>query len=71
MPRGTGSGTAREEQAQVSQRDASDRARQLYPGGRVLSVRLEDGQWVVRMDQEGNVFNVLVDADSGQARRAD
>jgi uncharacterized membrane protein YkoI len=69
--RGNDNGNGRQEQARVSQRDASDRARQMYPNGRVLSVRLEGGQWVVRMDQEGNVFNVLVDANSGQVRRAD
>jgi uncharacterized membrane protein YkoI len=63
-----GGNNGREEQPRVSQRDASNIARQMYPNGRVLSVRLEGGQWVVRMDQEGNVFNVVVDANSGQAR---
>jgi uncharacterized membrane protein YkoI len=66
-----GGGNGGEEQARVSMREASDRARQAFPGGRVLSIRLEGGQWLVRMDQEGNVFNVFVDANSGQVRRAD
>ena len=68
MPRGGGNA---EEDARVSRRDASDRARQAFPGGRVLNIRFEGSQWVIRMDQEGSVFNVLVDANSGQVRRAD
>lgn len=66
-----GGGGDAEEQARISRRDASDLARQAFPEGRVLSLRLEGSQWVVRMDQEGNVFNVLVDANSGRVRRAD
>lgn len=53
----------------ISQREASDIARERFPG-RVLSVRLENRHWRVRMDQEGTVFNVLVDAESGSASRA-
>jgi hypothetical protein len=70
MP-GAGNRGAAEEQVRVSRRDASERVRQAFPGGRVLSIRLEGSVWLVRMDQEGNVFNVLVDANSGQVRRAD
>lgn len=53
----------------ISQREASDIAREHFPG-RVLSVRLENRHWRVRMDQEGTVFNVLVDAETGAATRS-
>jgi len=57
------------ERTRISRREASDIARDRFQG-RVLSIRLENRQWRVRMDQEGNVFNVLVDAESGAAARA-
>lgn len=57
------------ERTRISSREASDIARERFPG-RVLSVRLDNRQWRVRMDQEGTVFNVLVDAESGAAARA-
>ena len=57
------------ERTRISQREASDIARERFPG-RVLSIRLDNRHWRVRMDQEGTVFNVLVDADSGSAARA-
>ncbi|MDR2212166.1 MAG: hypothetical protein LBE21_00870 [Pseudomonadales bacterium] len=60
-----------EAQARVSRREASDRAREAFPNSRVLNIRLENGQWILRMDQGGNVFNVLVDANTGRVRRAD
>ena len=60
---------AKEQAARISRRDASDLAREVFPG-RVLSIRLDEGKWRVRMDQEGTVFNVLVDASSGEVNRS-
>lgn len=57
------------ERTRISSREASDIARERFQG-RVLNVRLENRHWRVRMDQEGTVFNVLVDAESGAAARA-
>lgn len=58
-----------DEQTTISRREASDRARQAYPG-RVISMRLDGRRWRVRMDEEGTVFNVFVDAESGQVMRS-
>lgn len=60
---------SQEEQTAIGRREASDRARQAYPG-RVLNVRLDGRRWRVRMDEEGTVFNVFVDAESGDVMRA-
>lgn len=57
------------ERTPISRREASEIARERFQG-RVLNIRLENRHWRVRMDQEGNVFNVLVDADTGAAARA-
>jgi len=59
---------AAEEQTPISMREASDIARGTY-AGRVLSVRLDGRRWRVRMDEEGTVFNVFVDAESGLVSR--
>ena len=58
-----------ETRTRISRRTASDLAREAFPG-RVLNIRLESRHWRVRMDQEGTVFNVLVDADSGDVARS-
>lgn len=58
-----------EREPAISMREASEIARQAF-SGRVLSVRLEGRVWRVRMDQDGAVFDVLVDAQSGRASRA-
>jgi uncharacterized membrane protein YkoI len=60
---------AQEQQTRISRREASDLARSSYPG-RVLSIRLEGRRWRVRMDEEGTVFNVFVDADNGAVLRS-
>jgi len=61
---------AQEQAARVSRRDASDLAREVFHG-RVLSIRLDSGKWRVRMDQEGTVFNVMVDANTGEVSRSE
>ena len=53
----------------ISRREASELARDRF-SGRVLSIRLDEGRWRVRMDQDGTVFNVLVDAATGDVARA-
>lgn len=60
---------AEETSTRISRREASELAREAFEG-RVLNVRLEDGHWRIRMDHEGNVFNVLVDANSGRVSRS-
>lgn len=59
---------AAEERTRISRRQASDLARQRFDG-RVVSIRLDNSHWRVRMDQDGKVFNVLVDANSGAVER--
>ena len=59
---------AERQEPDISMREASDRARDAYPG-RVLSVRLDGRRWRVRMDEEGTVFNVFVDSENGQVSR--
>lgn len=58
----------REEAPAISRREATDLARGAYPG-RVLGIRLEGPHWRIRMDDNGTVFNVLVDAESGEVIR--
>ena len=58
----------REEAPAINRREATDLARGAYPG-RVLGVRLEGDHWRVRMDDNGTVFNVLVDVESGAVVR--
>lgn len=61
-------GSVAEERTRISRREASDLARAAFEG-RVLSIRLERGLWRVRMDQDGKVFNVFVDANTGKVSR--
>jgi hypothetical protein len=61
-------GSQDEAQSSVSRRDATNKARDAYPG-KVVGIRRDGDQWSVRMDNGGNVFNVLVDAESGAVRR--
>jgi uncharacterized membrane protein YkoI len=53
---------------QVSRDQASEFARQYAPG-RVLNIRLDGPNWRVRMDQDGSVSDVLVNAESGRVSR--
>ncbi len=58
------------EPPRISRDEASDIAREAVPGGRVLSIRQDDEEdWRVRMDQDGRVSDVTVDAESGRASR--
>jgi uncharacterized membrane protein YkoI len=63
---------AREREPRISRDQASDIARETVPGGRVLNIRRDDDEdWRVRMDQEGRVSDVIVDAESGRVSRPD
>ena len=57
-----------EPQTRISQRQASDIARASYPG-KVISVRPEGRVWRVRIDLDGTVVDVLVDANTGAVSR--
>lgn len=54
-----------EEDADITRRQASARATEAY-AGRVLNIRFREGYWVLRMDHEGTVFNVRVQALTGE-----
>lgn len=53
-----------QQQPRISSRQAMNIATGSYEG-RVLSIRRDDDNWRVRMDREGTVFNVFVNAVSG------
>lgn len=55
---------ASQQQPRISRRQASNIASGNYEG-RVLSIRLDNDNWRVRMDRDGTVFNVFVNASSG------
>lgn len=53
-------------QSRISRREASNIASDRYEG-RVLSILMDNSNntWRVRMDSEGTVFNVFINANSG------
>jgi uncharacterized membrane protein YkoI len=57
-----------EQRTTITRRRASDLARERYEG-RVLSVILDGNRWRVRIDSEGTVFNVFVNAGTGEVTR--
>ena len=59
------SATISEEEAKITRRQASDLATEAYPG-RLLNIRFDAGYWVLRMDHNGTVFNVRVNALDGE-----
>ena len=60
-----------EREPRISQNQASDIVRENIPGSRVLNIRRDDQNYRVRVDQDGNVSDVLVNADSGRVSRSD
>ncbi len=52
----------------ISRQQALNLARDRFQG-RVLSVRMDGGNWRVRIDQNGTVFNVFVDGRTGEVSR--
>jgi len=53
-----------QQQPRISSRQAMNIATDSYEG-RVLGIRRDNDNWRVRMDRDGTVFNVFVDARSG------
>lgn len=62
---------SREREPRISQNQASDIARENLPGSRVLNIRRDQQNWRVRVDQDGNVSDVLVNTESGRVSRSD
>ena len=58
-----------QQQPRISGRDAMDIASDSFEG-RVLSIRRDNENWRVRMDRDGTVFNVFVNANSGSVSSA-
>lgn len=65
------SSSEREREPRISQAQASEIVRQNVPGSRVINVRRDSQNWRVRVDQDGNVSDVLVNAESGRVSRSD
>lgn len=61
---------ARDREPRISQNQASSIARENVPGSRVLNIRRDDDNWRVRVDQDGNVSDVLVNTESGRVSRS-
>ena len=59
---------SQETEPRITRSQASDIARDIY-NARVVSIRFDRGRWRMRMDQEGNVFDVMVNASSGEVSR--
>lgn len=59
----------REREPRISPNQASDIARENVPGSRVLNIRRDEQNYRVRVDQDGNVSDVLVNAESGDVSR--
>ncbi|MDY6982901.1 MAG: PepSY domain-containing protein [Pseudomonadota bacterium] len=59
-----------EREPRISQNQASAIARENVPGSRVLNIRRDEQNWRVRVDQEGNVSDVLVNTESGRVSRS-
>src|SRR5687768_2676768 len=57
-----------EPQTRISRQEASDIAKASY-GGRVIGIRLDRQVWRVRMDLDGTVVDVLVNAETGAVSR--
>ncbi len=65
------SSSEREREPRISRDQASEIVRQNVPGSRVINIRRDSQNWRVRVDQEGNVSDVLVNAESGRVSRSD
>lgn len=59
----------REAEPSVTRQQALNIARDRFQG-RVLSVRMVDNDWRIRVDQNGTVFNVFVDGRTGAVSRS-
>lgn len=66
LPPSSESSTERE--PRISRDAASSIAKENFPG-EVRSIRRDNGNWRIRLDQDGTVSDVLVNADSGRVSR--
>lgn len=57
-----------EREPRISRDEASNIAKQNFPG-EVRSIRRDNQNWRIRLDQDGTVSDVLVNADSGRVSR--
>ena len=57
-----------EQQTRISRREASDIAKARY-GGKVINITPGGPVWRVRMDLDGTVADVLVNAETGAVSR--
>lgn len=57
-----------EREPRISRDAASSIAKQNFPG-EVRSIRRDNQNWRIRMDQDGTVSDVLVNTDSGRVSR--
>jgi uncharacterized membrane protein YkoI len=65
------SSSEREREPRISRDQASEIVRENVPGSRVINIRRDSQNWRVRVDQEGNISDVLVNAESGRVSRSD
>jgi uncharacterized membrane protein YkoI len=54
----------------ISRDQATNIAREKFPG-EVRSIRRDEQNWRIRLDEDGNVSDVLVNSDSGRVSRDD
>ncbi|MEY4641921.1 MAG: hypothetical protein RLZZ227_1915 [Pseudomonadota bacterium] len=59
-----------EREPRISRDQATNIARENFPG-EVRSIRRDEQNWRVRLDQDGKVSDVLVNSDSGRVSRDD
>lgn len=59
-----------QDEPEINRREASDLAQEAYTG-RVVSIRLVEDEWRVRIDDEGTIFNVHVNSSTGKITRPD
>jgi len=65
------SSSERDREPRISRDKASEIVRENVPNSRVINIRRDSQNWRVRVDQEGNVSDVLVNAESGRVSRSD
>lgn len=59
-----------EREPRISRDQATNIARENFPG-EVRSIRRDEQNWRIRLDEDGNVSDVLVNSDSGRVSRDD
>jgi uncharacterized membrane protein YkoI len=69
-PSSTERGGNSDREPRISRDQATNIARENFPG-EVRSIRRDEQNWRIRLDQDGNVSDVLVNSDSGRVSRDD